>query len=133
MSVIEKLGVSYSNSVAILSLSIDERAFRVGYRMIHHRNNYNLNFFNGDIGTIREIDTGELTLLVAFFPDGRIVEYTRDTIPELDLADATTIHKSQGSENNRVRSCRDCISKAMRNVLQRSAQPLSNQMFDPGG
>ncbi len=79
-------------------LSVGERIFRVGDRVIHRRNNYDLNVFNGDIGTIREIDTKELTLSVSFFPDGRIVEYTREVIPELDLAYAITIHKSQRSE-----------------------------------
>ena len=79
-------------------LSVGERIFRVGDRVIHRRNNYDLNVFNGDIGTIREIDTEELTLSVSFFPDSRVVEYTRDAIPELDLAYAITIHKSQGSE-----------------------------------
>ncbi len=79
-------------------LSVGERIFRIGDRVIHRRNNYDLNVFNGDIGIIREIDTEELTLSVAFFPDSRIVEYTRDAIPELDLAYAITIHKSQGSE-----------------------------------
>jgi exodeoxyribonuclease V alpha subunit len=79
-------------------LSVGERIFRVGDRVIHRRNNYDLNVFNGDIGTIREIDTEELTLSVSFFPDGRVVEYTRDAIPELGLAYAITIHKSQGSE-----------------------------------
>jgi exodeoxyribonuclease V alpha subunit len=79
-------------------LSVGERIFRVGDRVIHRRNNYDLNVFNGDIGTIRKIDTKELTLSVSFFPDGRIVEYTREVIPELDLAYAITIHKSQRSE-----------------------------------
>lgn len=79
-------------------LSIGERVFRVGDRVIHRRNNYDLNVFNGDIGTILEIDTEELMLSVSFFPDGRVVKYTRDAIPELDLAYAITIHKSQGSE-----------------------------------
>ena len=59
-------------------LSVGERIFRVGDRVIHRRNNYDLNVFNGDIGTIREINAEELTLAVSFFPDGRIVEYTRD-------------------------------------------------------
>ncbi len=79
-------------------LSVGERVFRVGDRVIHRRNNYDLNVFNGDIGTILEINTEELMLSVSFFPDGRVVEYTRDAIPELDLAYAITIHKSQGSE-----------------------------------
>jgi len=79
-------------------LSVGERIFRIGDRVIHRRNNYDLNVFNGDIGTIQEINAEELALAVSFFPDGRIVEYTRDAIPELDLAYAITIHKSQGSE-----------------------------------
>ncbi len=66
--------------------------------MIHRRNNYDLGVFNGDIGTIQEIDNEELTLSVSFFPDGRIVAYKRDDITDLDLAYAITIHKSQGSE-----------------------------------
>jgi exodeoxyribonuclease V alpha subunit len=79
-------------------LQVGERIFRVGDRVIHRRNNYDLGVFNGDIGVISAIDNEELTCAVDFFPDGRTVAYQRDDIPELDLAYAITIHKSQGSE-----------------------------------
>jgi exodeoxyribonuclease V alpha subunit len=79
-------------------LQVGERIFRAGDRVIHRRNNYDLGVFNGDIGVIQSIDNAELTCEVAFFPDGRTVAYRRDDIPELDLAYAITIHKSQGSE-----------------------------------
>ncbi len=79
-------------------LKVGERMFRVGDRVIHRRNNYDLGVFNGDIGVIRQIDNEELTCTVSFFPNGREVLYKRDDISELDLAYAITIHKSQGSE-----------------------------------
>ena len=79
-------------------LQIGERVFREGDRVIHRRNNYDLNVFNGDIGKIISIDNEELTAVVAFYPDHREVHYQKEAIMELDLAYAITIHKSQGSE-----------------------------------
>ena len=79
-------------------LKVGERIFRLGDRVIHRRNNYDLGVFNGDIGSIVDIDNSEPTLTVAFYPDHRQVFYQRDDIMELDLAWAITIHKSQGSE-----------------------------------
>jgi exodeoxyribonuclease V alpha subunit len=79
-------------------LKIGERILRCGDRVIHRRNNYELNVFNGDIGRIETIDNTALGCRVRFFPDGRLVEYRRDDIIELDLAYAITIHKAQGSE-----------------------------------
>ncbi|TKB27169.1 recombinase RecD [Desulfopila sp. IMCC35006] len=79
-------------------LLVGERIFRVGDRVIHRRNNYDLVVFNGDIGTILSIDNIGLSCVVAFFPEGREVVYQKDDILELDLAYAITIHKSQGSE-----------------------------------
>ncbi|HBI21378.1 MAG TPA: recombinase RecD, partial [Legionella sp.] len=75
---------------------------REGDRVIHRRNNYDLNVFNGDIGKIIEIDNENLTCLVSFSPDNRMVHYEKDDIMELDLAYAITIHKSQGSEFSTV-------------------------------
>ena len=79
-------------------LQVGERLFRVGDRVIHRRNNYELNVYNGDIGRIREIDNSLPGCVVEFSPDGRLVSYRQDDILQLDLAYAITIHKSQGSE-----------------------------------
>ena len=83
-------------------LTLGERVFRAGDRVIHRRNNYELGVFNGDIGTIAAIDNTELTCEVVFYPDNRRVAYSRDQITELELAYAITIHKSQGSEFDAV-------------------------------
>ena len=83
-------------------IKIGERILREGDRVIHRRNNYDLNVFNGDIGKIIEIDNENLTCLVSFSPDNRMVHYEKDDIMELDLAYAITIHKSQGSEFSTV-------------------------------
>ncbi|MFT5697804.1 MAG: exodeoxyribonuclease V alpha subunit [Desulforhopalus sp.] len=77
---------------------IGERILRAGDRVIHRRNNYDLNVFNGDIGRIVTIDTVDLGCVVSFSPDNREVVYKKDDMLELDLAYAITIHKSQGSE-----------------------------------
>lgn len=76
------------------------RIFRTGDRVIQRRNNYDLNVFNGDIGRIISIDTEEMACTVAYTSgkESKEVIYEREHLPELDLAYAITIHKSQGSE-----------------------------------
>ncbi|MDD6029884.1 MAG: ATP-dependent RecD-like DNA helicase [Kiritimatiellae bacterium] len=70
--------------------------FRGGDRVMQLRNNYDKDVFNGDVGFVQSVDTGERSLVVLF--DGRPVEYRAGDLDELTLAYATTIHKSQGSE-----------------------------------
>ena len=68
--------------------------------VIQRRNNYDLNVFNGDIGRIISIDSESMSCLVAFVAGKEIKEvaYEKEHLPELELAYAITIHKSQGSE-----------------------------------
>ena len=64
-------------------LKMGERIFREGDRVIHRRNNYDLNVFNGDIGKILNIDNEELTAIVSFYPGHREVNYKKEDISEL--------------------------------------------------
>ena len=70
--------------------------FRAGDRVMHLKNNYKKEVFNGDTGIVAEIDAGGAELLVLY--DSRPVSYTPEDIDELGLGYAITVHKSQGSE-----------------------------------
>ena len=70
--------------------------FSPGDKVIQTVNNYDKEVFNGDIGQIDTIDTVEGVIRVEY--DGRIVEYEFGELDEVSLANATSIHKSQGSE-----------------------------------
>ncbi|MBQ6583388.1 MAG: ATP-dependent RecD-like DNA helicase, partial [Mogibacterium sp.] len=52
--------------------------------------------FNGDMGIIERIDNDYGRISVRF--DDRIAVYESEELPELELAYAITVHKSQGSE-----------------------------------
>ena len=87
--------------------------FREGDKVMQIKNNYQLEWeirskyglcidrgtgiFNGDMGTIEEINDFAETMTVSF-DEGRMVEYSYKLLDELELAYAITIHKSQGSE-----------------------------------
>jgi exodeoxyribonuclease V alpha subunit len=84
----------------VSQLRLGERVFRVGDRIIQKRNNYDLQVFNGDIGTITAIDNTDMTITVQF-PLGnetKSVTFEKEALSEIELAYAITIHKSQGSE-----------------------------------
>jgi hypothetical protein len=64
--------------------------------VIQTHNNYTLGVFNGDTGTIVEIDGG--SGLTVDFGDGRVVTYGTIDILDLDHAYGLTVHRAQGSE-----------------------------------
>jgi len=70
--------------------------FKLGDKVMHLKNNYRKEVFNGDIGTISSIDRKEEVLAVDYY--GRIVDYDFTEFGELSLAYAISVHKSQGSE-----------------------------------
>ncbi len=74
--------------------------FKTGDRVMHLKNNYNKDVFNGDIGIIHEIVKSENRIEVDY--DGRIVDYDIEELDELSLAYAISVHKSQGSEYSAV-------------------------------
>lgn len=75
-------------------LKYSSQTFRVGDKVMHIRNNYQKNVFNGDIGFIQNINNEKLT--VDYFD--HIVTYEKNELNELTLAYASSVHKSQGSE-----------------------------------
>lgn len=84
--------------------------YRMNDKVMQTKNNYDIKWvreeekgsgiFNGDIGTIMEVDRLSMSLKINF--DGRICIYNNAMIEHLELAYAITVHKSQGSEFNVV-------------------------------
>jgi exodeoxyribonuclease V alpha subunit len=75
-----------------------DEVFRAGDKVMQIKNDYDKSVFNGDIGVIEQIITGDETKLVVDFLDGRSAVYKRDELDRLTLAYAVSVHKSQGSE-----------------------------------
>jgi exodeoxyribonuclease V alpha subunit len=75
-------------------LRLGERVWRLGDRVIHTRNDYEREVFNGDMGRVVAVTDDGLRVA---FPE-REVEYGRDSLSDLQPAFAVTVHRSQGSE-----------------------------------
>ncbi|NMA70671.1 MAG: ATP-dependent RecD-like DNA helicase [Firmicutes bacterium] len=86
--------------VTALGLEGEPERFRVGDRVMQVRNNYEKMVFNGELGRVVAVDPEEETVTVVFdeTDEPQEVLYTSGELEELQLAYATSVHKSQGSE-----------------------------------
>ncbi|MCA1793785.1 MAG: ATP-binding domain-containing protein, partial [Desulfobacteraceae bacterium] len=75
-------------------------SFRSGDKVMHLKNNYEKEVFNGDIGQVTEVSKSDGSVKVDY--DGRTVSYELLDLDELTLAYAISVHKSQGSEYGAV-------------------------------
>lgn len=75
-------------------------AFKVNDRVMQIKNNYDKFIFNGDIGTIEDINFEDKIVIIKF--NDKPYEYDFDELDEIVLAYSITIHKSQGSEYDAV-------------------------------
>ena len=88
---------------------IGNRIFRQGDRVMQVKNNYDIywekrspiqygsGIFNGEFGTISNIDEEEKQIEVTY-DDGKIAWYLFQDLEEIEHSYAITVHKSQGSE-----------------------------------
>ena len=92
-------------------ITVEGVTLRVGDKVMHNRNNYDIpwtrddgengvGIFNGDIGVLEDVRLREDVLLVRY--DDRVATYTKQDAQDLELAYAITVHKSQGSEFDAV-------------------------------
>lgn len=70
--------------------------FKEGDKVMHIKNNQDMQVFNGDTGRVASVNLKDRTLRVNY--EGRLVEYAYADLEQLRLSYAMTIHKSQGSE-----------------------------------
>jgi len=83
-----------------VTLSYAGTVYALGDRVMQIKNNYDKLVFNGDVGTITDINLEERTMIVTFLE--RPLTYQSTELDELVLAYAISIHKSQGSEYRAV-------------------------------
>ncbi len=115
--------------------------FRTGDKVMQIKNNYDMvwskpngeagtGIFNGDLGIIDSISVKDKTMTI-IFDDDKETEYAFSDLDKLDLAYATTVHKSQGSEFPVViiPMCRFAPMLMCRNLLYTAVTRAKNMVI----
>ena len=81
-------------------LKVNNLEFRLGDKICQRVNNYNIHangVFNGEQGTVVGLDPASQSLTAKLW-DNREINYPKETLNQIDLAYATSIHRAQGTE-----------------------------------
>lgn len=81
-------------------LKLGSREIRIYDKVMQIKNNYDKDVFNGDIGSVVNVDKRAFRIVVNY--EGRDVLYQREELNQIVLAYAISVHKSQGSEYSAV-------------------------------
>lgn len=73
--------------------------FKVGDKVIFTQNNYGAGYCNGDIGFI---ESAAVPVRIRKQGDNQVIYIEKEDLVDIEHADAITIHKSQGSEYQKV-------------------------------
>lgn len=89
------------------SLCYGKKEFRVGAKVIQRANNYQNKVFNGEMGTVIDINDEGTAMTVDFGANSddeehKVIEYFGETLKEIELSYALTIHVTQGSGYDNV-------------------------------
>lgn len=94
-------------------VSIGDKTFYVGDKVIHTKNNNDKKTYNGEVGRVASITNKTLKVT---YTSGKDVEYTGEELFELELGFVLSAHKMQGSESAVVIAP---VHHVLGNMLQR--------------
>lgn len=100
---VEGINQAVTKALSQAKLIHPQQEFYLGRPIIIQSNDYNLGLFNGDIGLILQDEDRPERLMAHFIKaDGKLLKVLPARLPSHETCYAMTVHKSQGSEFNRV-------------------------------